>query len=136
MKGKQVIKTNVTLALDDIQELMQREWNEQQRAQYRRHDMGSQKYIMHPATDHFVILIYTRKNKVGMFSWQPPGAMRVYETGRSVHHHRMKAGLVKDIVNYAAASKKEKERLGPCEQVLLGVAAELRELLNQGGYLR
>ncbi|MDL2236492.1 hypothetical protein LJC56_01465 [Christensenellaceae bacterium OttesenSCG-928-K19] len=46
MKGQQIIKTNQTLSLDDIQELMKREWSEQQIAQYRRYDYRSQQYIM------------------------------------------------------------------------------------------
>lgn len=136
MKGKQVIKTNQTLTVDDLHELMKREWSEQQIAQYRRYDYRSQQYIMHLATDHFVILIYTRKNKIGIISWQPPEAMRMYETGLPRHHPRMKDGLAKDIATMTANNKSENERLGPCEQVLLSVAAELRELLDKGGYLK
>lgn len=40
-KGKQVIKTNETLALGNILELMQREWSAEQAVPYRKYNTGA-----------------------------------------------------------------------------------------------
>lgn len=141
MIGRQVIKTNHAFSLEELEAFMQPRWDKEQYNNFvigRPTAASVEKYILLPATSHFMVIVFPRKGG-GLFHKEDKVVLSVCDTPkgaemeifRSVHSHNVFFGAWK--INKTMSM--EEERKGPAEDALQKYTAYLRELLSTAGYI-
>ena len=141
MIGRQVIKTNRTFTLEELEQFMQENWDKEQYNHFvvgRPTAASVEQYILLPATTRFMVIVYARKG--GLFSKDAKVILAVCDTPkgaeqdilRSVHSHNVFFGAWK----VKTTMSMEEERKGPAEEILQKYAAYMRQLLAGAGYTK
>ena len=142
MIGRQVIKINRTFTLEELEQFMNGRWK---RSEYNDFVIGRptaasvEKYILLPATEHFMVIVFPRKAG-GLFSRDNKVVLSVCDTPkgaemeifRAVHSHNVFFGAWK--INKTLSM--EEERKGPAEEALRKYTGHMQELLRAAGYLQ
>lgn len=139
MIGRQVIKTNQPFTLEELEQFMQERWDKEQYNDFligRPTAASIEKYILLPATDRFMIIVFPRKagglfhkeNKVVLSVCDTPEGAK-QDLARSIHSHNVFFGAWK----IGTTMSMEEERKGPAEEILQKYAAYMKELLSTAG---
>ena len=140
MIGRQVIKTNRSFTLEELEQFMRRHWD---REQYNSFLIGRptaasvEQYILLPATGRFMVIVFPRRAG-GLFSRDNKVVLSVCDTPegckqdliRSIPSHNAFFGAWK----LSATMSMEEERKGPAEDALQKYAAYMKSLLCAAGY--
>ncbi len=142
MIGRQVILTNRPFTLEELHEFMKEHWDVDEGGEFvvgRPTRASVEEYILLPATQRFLTIVYPRKagsfmskeNKVILATADTPseaieGLMRAIPTGK----------IFVGIAQMTSLRSAEKERRGPAEDILLRYAEYMRKLLGEAGYLK
>ncbi len=140
MIGRQVIKTSRAFTLEELEQFMRERWDKERYNDFmigRPTAASVEKYILLPATERFMVIVYSRKagglfsrdNKVILTVCDTPAGIR-QDIARSVHSHNVFFGAWK----IGTALSMEEERKGPAENVLQVYSSYMRELLSSAGY--
>ena len=140
MIGRQVIKTNRAFSLEELEQFMQEHWDKEQYNHFvigRPTAASVEKYILLPATTHFMVIAYSRKAG-GLFNKENKVILSVCDTPkgveqdifRSIHSHNVFFGAWK----IAKTMSMEEERKGPAEEILQKYAEYMKQLLDSAGY--
>ncbi len=140
MIGRQVIKTSRAFTLEELEQFMRERWDIEPYNDFmigRPTAASVEKYILLPATERFMVIVYSRKagglfsrdNKVILTVCDTPEGMK-QDIARSVHSHNVFFGAWK----IGTALSMEGERKGPAESALQAYASYMRELLSAAGY--
>ena len=129
MKGRQVIKTTREWTRDELLEFMEENWDKENYCDFelRRPTKGSiAEYITLPATEHYQIIAFPRKNKVILSMCETPAGAKLnlvasIPTTGKVFASAAKYGVIKSL---------SKERKGPLEDILQIYAGHMREILG------
>ncbi|MBQ0037210.1 MAG: hypothetical protein KBS74_00900 [Clostridiales bacterium] len=141
MIGRQVIKTNQAFTLEELEQFMKKHWDREQYNDFvvgRPTPASIEKYILLPATERFMVIVYPRKaggvfhrdNKVVLAVCDTPKGAEM-EIFRSIHSHNVFFGAWKIDKTISM----EEERKGPAEEALQNYSSYMRKLLNAGGYM-
>lgn len=139
MIGRQVIKTNKAFTLEELNQFMEENWNQEEYNHFlvgRPTAASIEEYILLPATQRFMVIVYARKG--GLFSKDSKVILAVCDTpegakqdlARSIPSHNAFFGAWK----LAATMSMEDERKGPAEDALQKYAAYMTELLEAAGF--
>ena len=140
MIGRQVIKTNRSFTLEELEQFMKEHWNKDQYNHFiigRPTAASVEKYILLPATRRFMVIVFPRKAG-GIFSKENRVVLSVCDTPegakqdlfRSVPSHNAFFGAWK----ISTTMSMEEERKGPAEEILQKYAVYLKELLEAAGF--
>lgn len=142
MTGRQVILTNRSFTLEELNDFMELRWDKDEYNNFfigRPTPMSVEEYILLPATERFMVIAYGREakgflnkdNKVILTVCDAPGALgeRLFT---SIPSHNAFFGIWK--ISHTLSS--EKERKGPAEDALKKYADYMRKLLSEAGYLK
>ena len=142
MIGRQVITINRTLTLQELEQIMQANWDKEQFGNFkigRPTSMSVEEYILLPATPRFLVIVYPRAAG-GMFSKEnkvilatadtPAGAQQAF-----FEYFPTKGPLTK-LKQTSSVLKAEKERKGPAEEVLQAYTAHMKDILGRNGLLK
>lgn len=141
MIGRQVIKTNRAFTLEELEQFMREHWDTEKYNDFfiGRPTPGSiERYILLPATRHFMVIAYSRKAG-GLFNKQDKVILTVCNTPEGVLLEIGKTLRTRSILyaswQISSSMSTEKERKGPAEDVLLAYTAHMNELLTAAGYV-
>lgn len=140
MIGRQVIVTNKTFTLEELNQFMNKYWDKKLYCDFsvgKPTPASFENYIMLPATKRFMVIAYAR-NAGGFFNKKNKIILSVCSTPQGAAE-MFTSGLPSHSIIYAAWSisntmSSEKERQGPAEEVLQKYTVYMRELLKQHGY--
>ena len=142
MVGRQVIITNRDFSLEELKEFMDLYWDKEKYNEPvigRPTKMSVEEYILLPATDRFLTIVYPRsaggffskENKVILSTAEnPAGALEAFANYVPVNN------AITKIAQTARVLNTEKERKGPAEEVLQLYTAHMKALLGKHGYLK
>ena len=142
MIGRQVIKTSRAFTLEELEQFMQEHWDKERYNHFvigRPTAASIEKYIMLPATPHFMVIAFARKaggflsrdDKVVLSVCDTPKGAEL-EIFRSIHSHNVFFGAWK----IETTMSMEKERKGPAEEILQKYTSYMKELLESAGYTK
>ena len=135
MIGRQVIPINKSITLQELEQLMQENWDREQYGSFRigRPTRASiEEYI-------FLIIVYpraagglfSRENKVILSTADTPeGAML------GIAEYFPTKGPLSKVWQTDSVLNAEKERKGPAEEVLQACTAHMRDILEKSGLLK
>lgn len=141
MIGRQVIKTNRSFTLEELEQFMNENWDKDQYNKFvagRPTAASIEKYILLPATQRFMVIVYSRKAK-GFFSKSDKVILAVCNTPEGA-----KQDLARSIPSHNAffgawqvgtTMSMEKERKGPAEEALQKYTSYMKMLLSSKGFM-
>ena len=142
MIGRQVILINKAMTLQELEQLMQDNWDQEQ---YGRFKVGKptkasvEEYILLPATQRFLIIVYPRaaggffskENKVILATADTPEGAKM-----AVAEYFPTRGPLTKLLQTASVLSSEKERKGPAEDALQAYTAHMKDILKRNGLLK
>ena len=142
MIGRQVILINKAMTLQDLEQLMQDNWDQEQ---YGRFKVGKptkasvEEYILLPATQRFLIIVYPRaagwffskENKVILATADTPEGAKM-----AVAEYFPTRGPLTKLLQTTSVLSSEKERKGPAEDALQAYTAHMKDILKRNGLLK
>lgn len=142
MVGRQVIPTNQSFTLEELEQFMQTHWDKEQ---YNDFFIGRptaafvEKYILLPATQHILVIVCSRKAG-GLFSKENKVILSVFDTPAELGARLLVSvpsqNLFFGIWKVSKTLSVEKEHKGPAEDVLQKYAAYMKQLLTKAGYAK
>lgn len=142
MIGRQVLVTKDYLDLDSLEKFMKENWDTESYNQFERGKptlASVEEYIMLPATNRFLVIVYGRKagglfskdNKVVLSVCDAPGGI-AERFATSIPSSNIFFGIwkISTVMSY------EDERKGPAEEILQKYTENMRKLLSEKGYLK
>ena len=142
MIGRQVIPINKSITLQELEQLMQENWDKEQYGNFRigRPTKASiEEYILLPATQRFLIIAYPRaagglfskENKVILSTADTPEGAQI-----AIAEYFPTKGPLTKLWQTGSVLSAEKERKGPAEEVLQACTAHMRDILKKSGLLK
>ena len=142
MIRRQVIPINKSITLQELEQLMQENWDKEQYGNFRigRPTKASiEEYILLPATQRFLIIAYPRaagglfskENKVILSTADTPEGAQI-----AIAEYLPTKGPLTKLWQTGSVLSAEKERKGPAEEVLQAYTAHMREVLKKCGLLK
>ena len=140
MIGRQVIQTNKAFTLEELEQFMQLRWNQEQYNGFvigKPTPMSVENYILLPATQRFMVIVYPRKG--GVLSKSSKVILSVCDTPAGLGDKMLSSLPLNDVFfgiwKVSTTMSVEKERKGPAEEVLQKYAAYMKKLLTAAGYV-
>lgn len=131
MTGREVIKINQALELDDLRQIMERRWDTAEYGEFKQGKptpVAIGEYIMLPATEHYMVIAYTRKNKVVLTVCDNKNAI-----GDRIFTSVPTGNIFFGIEKISKTLSLEKERKGPAQDVLVGYTKYMTDILEREG---
>ena len=142
MIGRQVLVTNRSFTLAELEAFMQEHWDTEV---YNSFKIGKptpvsvEEYILLPATPRFTVIVYPR-SAGGLFSKDNKVILTTTPSEEGAGEMMLRSIPARSIVFGAAqissTMSQEKERKGPAEEILLKYTEYMRRLLKEAGYLK
>lgn len=139
MIGRQVIETKRAFTLQELFELMQKNWDKNE---YNDFIIGKpttasvEEYILLPATRRFMVIVYSRKAG-GLFNKSDKVILAVCDTPSGFGDRLLSSipskNMFYNIWTFGENMSIEKERKGPAEEAIQKYAAYLRDILKNEG---
>ncbi len=140
--GRQVIPINKSITLQELEQLMQENWDREQYGSFRigRPTRASiEEYILLPATTRFLIIVYPRAAG-GLFSKENKVILSTADTPEGamlgIAEYFPTKGPLSKLWQTDSVLNAEKERKGPAEEVLQACTAHMRDILEKSGLLK
>ena len=142
MIGRQVILINRPLTLQELEQLMQDNWDKEQYGEFKVGKPTSasiEEYILLPATRRYLTIVYTRaaggffnrENKVILSTADSPEGAEI-----AIAEYFPTRGPLTKIWQTSSVLSAEKERKGPAEDFLQAYTAHMRDILKKNGLLK
>ena len=141
MIGRQVIKINRSLTLTELEKFMQDNWDKEKYGDF---TLGAptglsiEDYILLPATQRFLIIVYTRSAK-GLFSKDNKVILSTADTPagaqQSFFEYVPTESPIFKIWQTSSVLDSEKERRGPAEEALQLYTSHMKEILSREGLM-
>lgn len=142
MIGRQVIPVNKTITLQELEQIMQENWDREQYGNFKigRPTRASvEEYILLPATHRFLVIVYTRAAG-GLFSKENKVILATADTpegaGIAIAEYFPTKGPLTKLAQTGSVLKAEKERKGPAEEILQAYTAHMKDILKKEGLLK
>jgi len=142
MIGRQVILTNKSMTLQELEQLMQQYWDKDQYGSFkigRPTSASIEEYILLPATYRYLGIVYpraaggffSRENKVVLSTADTPESARL-----AIAEYSPTRGPLAKLWQTSSVLSAEKERRGPAEEALQAYAAHMKDILQKAGLLK
>lgn len=142
MIGRQVLLINKALTLQDLEQIMQENWDKEQYGSFtvgRPTKASAEEYILLPATARFLVIVYPRaagglfskENKVVLSTADTPVGAQI-----AIAEYFPTKGPLTKLLQTSSVLSAEKERKGPAEEVLQAYTAHMRSILEKEGLLK
>ena len=142
MIGRQVILINRPITLQELEQIMQNNWDKEQYGSFK---IGKptpasiEEYILLPATYRYLTIVYPRaaggffskENKVILSTADSPEGAKI-----AVAEYFPTRGPLTKILQTSSVLSAEKERKGPAEDMLQAYTAHMKEILKKCGLLK
>ena len=133
MIGRQVILINKPLTLQELEQIMQDNWDKEQYGSF------IEEYILLPATRRYLTIVYPRaaggffskENKVILSTADSPEGAQI-----AIAEYLPVKGPLLNILQTKSVLSAEKERKGPAEEMLQAYTAHMKEILKKNGLLK
>ena len=130
MIGRQVILTNRSFTLEELESFMRQHWDAAAHNEFslgRPTPFSIEQYLLLPATDYFLVAVYPRKAG-SLLSKENKVVLTVCDSPAGAEERLKKHSPLRRQI--------EKERKGPAEEALQGYAAYMRSLLESVGFVK
>ena len=142
MIGRQVITINKSITLQELEQIMQENWDREQYGNFkigRPTKASIEEYILLPATPRYLVIVYPRaagrlfskENKVILSTADTPEGAEI-----AIAEYFPTRGPLTKLWQTASVLSAEKERKGPAEEVLQAYTAHMRDILEKTGLLK
>ena len=142
MIGRQVITINKSITLQELEQIMQENWDREQYGNFkigRPTKASIEEYILLPATPRYLVIVYPRAagglfskaNKVILSTADTPEGAEI-----AIAEYFPTRGPLTKLWQTASVLSAEKERKGPAEEVLQAYTAHMRDILKKTGLLK
>ena len=142
MIGRQVILINRPITLQELEQIMQENWDKEQYGSFK---IGKptpasiEEYILLPATRRYLTIVYPRaaggffskENKIILSTADSPEGAQI-----AIAEYFPTRGLLSKIWQTSSVLSAEKERKGPAEEILQAYTAHMKEILKKNGLLK
>ena len=142
MIGRQVILVNRPLTLQELEQIMQDNWDREQFGNFK---IGKptpasiEEYILLPATQRYLTIVYPRaaggffskENKVILSTADTPVGAQI-----AIAEFYPTRGTLTKLWQTSSVLSAEKERKGPAEEFLQAYTAHMRDILRKNGLLK
>ena len=142
MIGRQVILINRPITLQELEQIMQENWDKEQYGSFK---IGKptpasiEEYILLPATRRYLTIVYPRaaggffrkENKVILSTADSPEGAQI-----AVAEYFPTRGPLFKIWQTSSVLSAEKERKGPAEEILQAYTAHMKEILQKNSLLK
>ena len=142
MIGRQVITINKSITLQDLEQIMQENWDREQYGNFkigRPTKASIEEYILLPATPRYLVIVYPRAAG-GLFSKENKVILSTADTPEgaeiAIAEYFPTRGPLTKLWQTASVLSAEKERKGPAEEVLQAYTAHMRDILKKTGLLK
>ena len=142
MIGRQVLPINKSITLQELEQIMQENWD---REQYGNFVIGKptkasiEEYILLPATPRYLVIVYPRAAG-GLFSKENKVILSTSDTPEgakmAVAEYIPTKGPLTKLWQTSSVLSAEKERKGPAEEALLAYTAHMKDILKRNGLLK
>lgn len=142
MIGRQVITINKSITLQELEQIMQENWDREQYGNFkigRPTKASIEEYILLPATPRYLVIVYPRAAG-GLFSKENKVILSTADTPEgaeiAIAEYFPTRGPLTKLWQTASVLSAEKERKGPAEEVLQAYTAHMRDILKKTGLLK
>ena len=142
MIGRQVITINKSITLQELEQIMQENWDREQYGNFkigRPTKASIEEYILLPATPRYLVIVYPRAAG-GLFSKENKVILSTADTPEgaeiAIAEYFPTSGPLTKLWQSASVLSAEKERKGPAEEVLQAYTAHMRDILKKTGLLK
>ena len=142
MIGRQVLLINKALTLQELEQIMQENWDREQYGNFkigRPTKASIEEYILLPATPRYLVIVYPRAAG-GLFSKENKVILSTADTPEgaeiAIAEYFPTRGPLTKLWQTASVLSAEKERKGPAEEVLQAYTAHMRDILKKTGLLK
>ena len=142
MIGRQVLPINKSITLQELEQIMQENWDKEQYGSFfigKPTKASVEEYILLPATPRYLIIVYPRaagglfnkENKVILSTADTPEGAKI----AAAEYFPTKGPLTK-LLQTSSVLSAEKERKGPAEEMLQAYTAHMKDILEKTGLLK
>lgn len=142
MIGRQVLPINKSITLDELEQIMQENWDKEQFGNFvigKPTKASIEEYILLPATPRFLVIVYPRAAG-GLFSKENKVILSTADTPEgaklAVAECFPTKGPLTKLLQTRSVLSAEKERKGPAEEVLQTYTAHMKSILKTIGLLK
>ena len=142
MIGRQVITINKSITLQELEQIMQENWDREQYGNFkigRPTKASIEEYILLPATPRYLVIVYPRAAG-GLFSKENKVILSTADTPEgaeiAIAEYFPTRGPLTKLWQTASVLSAEKERKGPAEDMLQAYTAHMKEILKKCGLLK
>ena len=142
MIGRQVITINKSITLQELEQIMQENWDREQYGNFkigRPTKASIEEYILLPATPRYLVIVYPRAAG-GLFSKENKVILSTADTPEgaeiAIAEYFPTRGPLTKLWQTASVLSAEKERKGPAEEVLQAYTAHMRDILKKTGLMK
>ena len=142
MIGRQVITINKSITLQELEQIMQENWDREQYGNFkigRPTKASIEEYILLPATPRYLVIVYPRAAG-GLFSKENKVILSTADTPEgaeiAIAEYFPTRGPLTKLWQTASVLSAEKERKGPAEDFLQAYTAHMRDILKKNGLLK
>ena len=142
MVGRQVLPINKSITLQELEQIMQENWDKEQYGSFvigKPTKASVEEDILLPATQRYLVIVYPRaagglfnkENKVILSTADTPEGAKI-----AVAEYFPTKGPLTKLWQTSSVLSAEKERKGPAEEVLQAYTAHMKDILKKNGLLK
>ena len=142
MIGRQVLPINKSITLQELEQIMQENWDKEQYGSFvigKPTKASVEEYILLPATQRYLVIVYPRaagglfnkENKVILSTADTPEGAKI-----AVAEYFPTKGPLTKLLQTSSVLSAEKERKGPAEEMLQAYTAHMKDILEKTGLLK
>ena len=142
MVGRQVLPINKSITLQELEQIMQENWDKEQYGSFvigKPTKASVEEYILLPPTLKYLVIVYPRaagglfskENKVILSTADTPAGANI-----AVSEYFPTKGPLTKLWQTSSVLSAEKERKGPAEEVLQAYTAHMKDILKKNGLLK
>ena len=142
MVGRQVLPINKSITLQELEQIMQENWDKEQYGSFvigKPTKASVEEYILLPATQRYLVIVYPRaagglfnkENKVILSTADTPEGAKI-----AVAEYFPTKGPLTKLWQTSSVLSAEKERKGPAEEMLQAYTAHMKDILEKTGLLK
>ena len=142
MIGRQVLPINKSITLQELEQIMQENWDREQYGSFvigKPTKVSVEEYILLPATPRYLVIVYPRaagglfnkENKVILSTADTPEGAKM-----AVAEYFPTKGPLTKLWQTGSVLSAEKERKGPAEEALQAYTAHMKDILKKNGLLK
>ena len=142
MIGRQVVITNKSFTLQELEQFMQENWDKEQYSDFKigkPTSISVDEYIILPATQRYLVIVYP-KAAGGLFNKENKIVLSVADTPagaqEAFYEYIPSRGPITSLWQTSKILNAEKERKGPAEEVLQAYTAHMKDILSKNGFLK